>query len=129
MSNSLTAIIGDSSPATSAKLAEAFQTEGVQLLATCSDGLALVQACLQHRPAIVSLDLVLPKLTGLQVIQALRRKGLDPVFVVTSAVSARNRVIEAKEAGVAFYILKPLDDARLAQIAARLAGRLEAETA
>ena len=95
-------VIGDTSLATSRELAAAFQAQGIEVLATCQDGIALVEAVLEHKPDVVALDLVLPKLTGLQVIVTLKRKGMNPTFIVASAVSARERVVAAKEAGASY---------------------------
>jgi len=124
MANHPTLVIGDASVATTRQLAQAFEAEGVQVAATCQDGLSLVAAILEHRPSLVALDLVLPKLSGLQAIEALRRKGVEPPFVVASAVSARERVLAAKEAGASFYILKPFDPERLDQTVSRLVATL-----
>ncbi|MBI5014940.1 MAG: response regulator [Deltaproteobacteria bacterium] len=125
MTKQRTAVIGDTSAASGKQVAEALRAEGVEVVATCYDGISLVEAVVQHHPSVVALDLILPRLTGLQVIDALRRKGLNPSFVVASAVSARERVLAAKEAGVSFYILKPIDAARLAKMASALALELE----
>ena len=127
MGTRATAVIGDTSAATGKLVAEAFQAEGVEVLATCQDGLSLVEAVVRHNPTLVALDLILPKLTGLQVIEALKRKGLNPAFVVASAVSARERVLAAKEAGASYYLLKPIDADRLSRVASRMAGNAGAE--
>jgi two-component system chemotaxis response regulator CheY len=128
MASHPTLVIGDASAATTRHVAQAFETAGVQVVATCQDGLSLVEAVMEHRPSLVALDLVLPKLTGLQAIEALRRKGVAPIFVVASAVSTRERVLAAKEAGASFYILKPFDPARLAEAVSRLAKTLATST-
>ncbi|MDF1555706.1 MAG: response regulator [Deferrisomatales bacterium] len=118
-----TMVIGDTSLATSREMTAAFGDQGIQVLATCQDGIALVEAVLEHKPDVVALDLVLPKLTGLQAIATLKRKGANPTFVVASAVSARERVMAAKEAGASYYILKPLDSSALGGLAARVVDR------
>lgn len=128
MASQPTLVIGDSSAATTRQVAQAFEAVGVRVVATCQDGLALVAAVLEHQPSLVALDLILPKLSGLQAIEAVRRKGLEPAFVVASAVSARERVLSAKEAGASFYILKPFDAERLSQAASRLAATLATQT-
>jgi len=127
MAHPITIAIGDTSLATSRRLAEAFQAEGLRVVAVCHDGLALVEAAVAHQPSLLVLDLILPKLTGLQVIEALRRKGMDPTFVVASAISAQSRVVAAKEAGASFYILKPIEPSRLGQVASSMSKKLANE--
>ena len=116
-------VIGDTSLATSREMTAAFRDQGIEVVATCQDGIALIEAVLEHRPDVVTLDLVLPKLTGLQVIATLKRKGLSPTFIVASAVSAKERVMAAKEAGASYYILKPLDSSGLGGLANRVVDR------
>jgi DNA-binding response OmpR family regulator len=122
-------MVGDSSAAANRSIAEAFAAQGFAVAASCHDGLSLAQAAVAHPPEVVALDLVLPKLAGLQVIEAVRRRGVEPIYVVVSAVSAKPRVMAAKEAGVAYYVLKPFDADRLTEVASRLAQQLSAQTA
>ena len=101
-----------------------FEAGGVQVVQTCYDGLSLVEAIVKHQPSLVALDLVLSGLTGLQVIEAVHRNGLTPSFVVASMVSTRERVLAAKEAGVSYYVLKPIDASRLGEVLSRLTSQL-----
>ena len=62
-------------------------------------------------PKVVLLDLKLPKLTGLEVLQALRkepRTKLLPVVVLTSSNQQRD-LVESYQLGVNSYIQKPVD--------------------
>lgn len=62
-------------------------------------------------PKVVLLDLKLPKLTGLEVLQELRkepRTKLLPVVVLTSSNQQRD-LVESYKLGVNSYIQKPVD--------------------
>ena len=59
------------------------------MLGVARDGLEGVAMARQLQPTHVTVDLVLPRLPGLQVIEALRRHQLDATVIVVSAVSAR----------------------------------------
>lgn len=63
------------------------------------------------RPKVVLLDLKLPKLSGLEVLRALRadaRTRLLPVVMMTSSREERD-LIESYRLGVNGYIVKPVD--------------------
>lgn len=81
------------------------------------DGVAAEREWLTDAYQAVVLDLGLPRLNGLEVLKAVRARGLTtPVLVLTArdAVSAR---IEGLDAGADDYLVKPVD---LHELAARL---------
>jgi CheY-like chemotaxis protein len=64
-----------------------------------------------RRPQLILLDLKLPKVSGLEVLQRLRadeRTRYIPVVVLTSSAEDRDR-IESYRLGVNSYIVKPVD--------------------
>jgi DNA-binding response OmpR family regulator len=89
------------------------------------DGEAALVAATRERPAVVVLDLMLPKLSGLDVCRALRAR-LDPspgVVMVTARGSEADMVI-GLDAGADDYVVKPFAPpillARLAALCRRL---------
>ncbi|MEO6958912.1 MAG: response regulator [Burkholderiaceae bacterium] len=66
---------------------------------------------------LVVLDLGLPRVSGMDVLQQLRRKGSDlPVLLLTARDTVRDRVV-GLEAGADDYLVKPFD---LAELVARI---------
>ena len=57
---------------------------------------------------LVFLDIVMPGMDGFQVLERLRAEGIEMPVIVLSAVSQREAVVRAFQAGVKSYLIKPL---------------------
>ncbi len=85
---------------------------------TASDGTAALDAAIRARPDFVVIDLGMPGLTGIEVIQALRGWSLAPILVVSGRSESWDKV-EALDAGADDYVTKPFSaDELLARIRA-----------
>lgn len=85
---------------------------------TASDGRAALEACAKVHPDLVVLDLGMPGLTGLEVIEALRGWSQVPILVVSGRSESWDKV-EALDAGADDYVTKPFQaDELLARIRA-----------
>lgn len=69
---------------------------------------------------LVLLDIGLPDLDGLAVLERLRLDGYDLPVVMATAESNSLKVRRARQLGVSAYLLKPFDLDRLVQIVDRL---------
>lgn len=87
----------------------------------CGDGVSALEAINRIRPDLMFLDVQMPGLTGLQVIEALDGAA-TPVTVFVTAY--RDYAIEAFEANAVDYILKPFGRDRLEQSITRAKVRL-----
>lgn len=86
----------------------------VEVVGKAENGLDALEIIKEKQPDVVLLDLIMPKLDGLGVMERVR-KGEEfkksPAFIVISAVG-QDRVTEhAFELGASYYIMKPFDNA------------------
>ena len=82
------------------------------------DGAAAIALAAQVRPDIVLLDLGMPRLDGVQVIQALRGWTAAPIIVVSGRTGSADKV-DALDAGADDYVTKPFQiDELLARLRA-----------
>ena len=75
------------------------------------DGISGLEMVRQRRPDVVLLDLDLPGISGIEVVQAIRRSpeiARTPVLAVTASVMKRERT-QAMAAGCDRFIEKPFD--------------------
>ncbi len=91
------------------------------------DGEAALQALKSDHFELVVLDLGLPRLPGLKVLQRMRRQGNDtPVLILTARDAVADRVA-GLDAGADDYLVKPFDldelSARLRALLRRRGGR------
>ena len=85
---------------------------------TAHDGTAALDAAIRTHPDIVVIDLGMPGLTGIEVIEAIRGWSQVPVLVVSGRSESWDKV-EALDAGADDYVTKPFSaDELLARIRA-----------
>lgn len=85
---------------------------------SAADGAAAVTLAAQSHPDIVLLDLGMPRLNGVQVIEALRGWTSAPIIVVSGRTGSADKV-QALDAGADDYVTKPFQiDELLARLRA-----------
>src|SRR4051794_18122593 len=100
-------------------LAVALQREGFAV-DTAADGVEAIDRFEASRPALVLLDVMLPKVSGIDVCREIRSRSRVPIIMVT----ARNAEIDAVvglEVGADDYVSKPF---RLRELIARVRAAL-----
>jgi DNA-binding response OmpR family regulator len=74
------------------------------------DGAEALSKIDEMRPALLILDLMMPRMSGFQVLDELRkRNGQRPSVIVLSAKSTHHDILEALEKGADDFIPKPFD--------------------
>ena len=93
-------------------------------------GEAGIRACHNLDPELIVLDLNLPDIDGIQVLQRIRRAEISTPVIILTARDAIEQRIEGLNSGADDYLVKPFDinelDARLQAIYRRLNGRSDA---
>src|SRR5574337_39012 len=84
----------------------------VQVLAASSGSEALEQIR-REIPAVVLLDLQMPKMSGIDVLRSLKREGLDTTVIVVTAHASIENAVEAMKEGAYDFITKPVDSKHL----------------
>ncbi len=120
----ITALIADDEEAPREQLHAALARlwPALSLVAASANGVEAWDDCLAHEPAIAFLDIRMPGLTGLDVARRLSALAAPPLIVFVTAFD--DHALAAFDAGAVDYVLKPVDDDRLAQTLARLRTRL-----
>ena len=91
-------------------LVQTLQLEGYEV-ATASDGVEALETLQSQLPDVVILDVMMPKLDGLDVLKRMRadeRTQTVPVILLT-ARSSQEDIWEGWQSGVDYYMTKPFD--------------------
>lgn len=103
-------VIAESSPEMCEMLTDLFgTTSDIELCATAGDGESALEQVALCRPDVLLLDLILPKLDGLAVLEKLGNTQMQrkPAVLVVSALTQEAVVSRAIALGAAFYTPKP----------------------
>ena len=76
------------------------------------DGVEALRLYEETDPDILLLDLMLPKMSGIDVCRAIRTRSRVPIIMVT-AQTDRNALLDALEAGAEEFLTKPVNRAEL----------------
>jgi two-component system response regulator RegX3 len=101
-------------------LVSLLRTQGLDP-ASAPDGRAALASLEGTRFDLVILDLMLPEVTGLEVLRALRARGDDVPVLVLTAKGAEEDVVAGLEAGADDYVTKPFG---IRELVARARGLL-----
>jgi DNA-binding LytR/AlgR family response regulator len=124
----LRAIIAEDEPILAAILAKSLQRlwPELEIVATSPNGIDVVERALEARPDVLFLDIKMPGQSGLEAAEELgeRWEGDKPFPLVVFVTAYDEYAIRAFEQAAADYVLKPVNDARLAKTVERLRTRL-----
>lgn len=110
-------LIADDDPQMVRALRITLAAHGYEVV-VASDGAAAVAAAAQTHPDLIMLDLGMPRLDGIEVIQALRGWTNVPIIVVSGRTGSADKV-EALDAGADDFVTKPFQvDELLARLRA-----------
>ncbi|MGO2747673.1 response regulator [Microbacterium sp.] len=119
-------LIADDDPQLVRALRITLAAHGYEIVAA-GDGATAITSAAQEKPDIILLDLGMPQLDGIQVIQALRGWTSAPIIVVSGRTGSADKV-EALDAGADDFVTKPfqIDEllARLRALSRRSQGTL-----
>ena len=88
-------------------LKEILQEEGYEVVGETGRGDEAVDLVRNHRPDLAILDVKMPGSDGLDAARAIRDLDLKVAVLILTAFSQRNLIDEARDAGVASYLVKP----------------------
>lgn len=87
------------------------------------DGQEAVELYEKLRPDLVTMDLVMPRMTGLEALKEIRSRDPAANVIVITAVDQKQALMDSIRLGASDFIVKPFDRARIFGLFEKLGGR------
>jgi len=106
-------LIVDDSPIMRQMLVKIFNDGGFSVIGEAADGEEAVAKFEELKPDLTTLDIVMPKMRGIEVLEHLMAKYPDSKIIMASSVSDARTVMHCLKMGAKQYITKPYDEAKI----------------
>jgi len=95
------------------KIREIATQAGWTVVAEAANGADAVRLYDEHRPDLVTLDMVMPEMDGLSALKAIRGSHPAANVVMVSAINQKDKLRECITEGALDFVVKPFDSQRL----------------
>ncbi len=86
---------------------EIVEIEGHEVVAEASDGIEAIDQFKNHHPDVVTMDIVMPRRSGIDAVKGIIELDAGACVVMCSALGQETLVQEAMSAGARDFIVKP----------------------
>ena len=86
---------------------EIVEMEGHEVVAEASDGIEAIDQYKNHHPDVVTMDIVMPRRSGIDAVKGILEFDPTARVVMCSALGQETLVTEALQAGARDFIVKP----------------------
>ncbi len=123
-----TAVVVDDSLTTRRMLRALLEQEGFEVVAEGERGDQAIALYEQFRPAVITLDMIMPILDGTATAAMVLRRHPDALVIMCTSLTSRDQVLACRKLGVTHFILKPFTPATVTRVARSVLERLEASS-
>jgi two-component system chemotaxis response regulator CheY len=119
---SLKLMIVDDSNIIRSKITRTLSQHHMEVVATASNGEEAIGLFATTKPDIVTMDLTMPRMDGLECIRALRKLNANVHILVVSALADKATAIQALKEGAQGFLCKPFSESDLTEAMDELLG-------
>lgn len=119
---SLKLMIVDDSNIIRSKITRTLTQHNMEVVATASNGEEAVSLFARTKPDVVTMDLTMPRMDGLECIRALRKLNSRVHILVVSALADKATAIQALKEGAQGFLCKPFSESDLTEAMDELLG-------
>ncbi len=100
-------LIVDDNESTREMLKISLERSGHEVLGQAEDGQSALKAFAELRPEVVLLDIIMPGISGIEVLEEMRKISPEAKIIMLTAVDQDHVTMELKRKGAAAIIFKP----------------------
>jgi len=93
---------------------------GCEIVAEASDGEQAAKVYAEVKPDLVTMDLVMPKMGGLEALGKIKEQDADARVLIISAIDQRKSLMDALRLGAVDYVVKPFSGEQVTQAVTRV---------
>jgi len=86
------------------------ERNGYEVVGEAENGKAAIQKYRELKPDIVTMDITMPEMDGIQAVKTIKQIASDPKIVMISALGQENYIREAVLSGAVGFIVKPFKE-------------------
>ena len=101
---------------------------GWQVVGEAGNGVEAVLLYQQHRPDLVTMDLVMPVMGGLEALRQIRAVDPEAKVVVVTALDQKQSLMDSIRDGAIDFIVKPFERERVLALLAKLENTAASKT-
>lgn len=98
------------------------EKNGYEVIGEGNNGLKAVELYKKERPDIVTMDITMPEMDGIQAVKAIREFDPQAKIVMCSAMGQQTMVMDAIRAGAKDFIVKPFQPDRVLEAIRKVIG-------
>ncbi|MCX2739131.1 response regulator [Pontibacter anaerobius] len=93
---------------------------GYEIVGEAPNGQTALELARETKPDLITLDVILPDNTGLEVLKGIRAEQPEQKVIIVSAVGQEVIVNEAMENGAKSYIVKPFSEENVLEVVSKV---------
>lgn len=106
-------------------LGSILESDAYEVVGEAENGKEAIELYQKHKPDIVTMDITMPVMNGIEAIKELKKIDEQVKVIVCSAVGQKHVVVEAIEAGAKDFIVKPFNESKVLETVNRVLNRVE----
>ena len=98
------------------------QKNGFEVIGEASNGIEAVNLYKKERPDVVTMDITMPDMDGIEAVKEIRAFDLSAKVIMCSAMGQQSMVMDAIKSGAKDFIVKPFQADRVLEAIRKVVG-------